>query len=98
MITDDTMLVTLTAGQLRELIQSEISNAAPSSTGDSDPYGTPVWGANALADYLGVSPEWCSKLIKQKKYGDAIIQERGSRRIGFYPKRLNEKIRQLCNS
>lgn len=97
MITDDTMLVTLTAGQLRELIKSEIASAvSPAPAADSDPFGEPVWGADALARYLNISPEWCSRIIKEGRYGDAIIREKGSRRIGFYPKRLNEKIRMLC--
>jgi len=103
MITDDTMLVTLTVGQLRETITGIVGEALAKTSPTpaqkpEDLYEELVWGQKALAEYLGVTPATCSKYIREERYGDAIVKEKGSRKVGFYPKLLNQKIRELCSS
>ncbi len=94
MITNDTMLVQLTVGQLRDIIDDRVQQALQISTPDEDPLGTLVHGLDALAKFLGYSVPYTSVLVKSGKYKEAIVRGKGSRRISFYPKVLKKLLQE----
>lgn len=90
MISDSTMLVTLTAGELRSIIDERVQQALHPA--DSDPLGPLVWGNKALAEFLGCTPAHASVITQTGKYEGAIVHPHGSRRVAFYPKLLKQMI------
>lgn len=89
MIEDSTLLVTLTVGQIRELIDERVAQALATKKDDTG-LGEPVWGIKELSKFLGLSKDYTSVIVSSGKYSGAIIK--AGRKVGFYPKLLNEML------
>lgn len=91
MITNDTLLVQLTVGQLRDIIDDRVSQV--SAPPDPDPMGLPQHGLKTLADFLGYTIPHTSTLVNEGKYPEAICRLNG-RHIIWYPKVLSRLIQE----
>lgn len=93
MITNDTMVVQLTVGQLCGIIDDRVRNAMAVKE-DPDPRGELVHGIKALAEFLGLSISTTSAIINEGRYKEAIVRREGSRRVSFFPKVLKRLLQE----
>lgn len=93
-ITNDTMLVQLTVGQLRDIIDERVREAASAPQASADDPGPLEHGLVNLASHLGLSPEYTSHLVNQGRFNGAVVRRKGSRKISFYPKLLTKLLQK----